>query len=133
MSETSLLLFDGDCAMCSRAVRFVLAADRAGRIRVAPLQGPTAAAYAAQHPAIGAVSSLVFLSHGRAAVKSDGVLAVLDALGGGWRWLAAVARLIPQGWRDAAYDEVARRRQRVSAALGPCPVPPLAVRHRVLP
>lgn len=133
MTDAPVLLFDGECAMCSRAVRFVLAADRAARIRVAPLRGPTADALRTQFPAIGAVPSLVFVAEGRAMLKSDGVLAVLGALGGAWRVLAAVGRLLPRGWRDPLYDAIARRRQRWSAAMGPCPVPPASARGRVLP
>lgn len=128
-----MLFYDGDCAMCSRAVRFVLAADRTSQIFVAPLGGTTAADYAHQHPMLGRVNSLVFVEGAHASIRSDGALAVLRTMGGVWRALAWVASWVPAGWRNRLYDAVATRRQRWSASLGPCPLPPAHQRHRVLP
>jgi predicted DCC family thiol-disulfide oxidoreductase YuxK len=133
VSDGPVLFFDGDCAMCSRAVRFVLAADRSARVSVAPLGGATAAEFATHYPLIGTVNSLVFVTGHHAWVRSDGALRVLMAMGGAWGVLAWVARVVPKRWRDVVYDAVAARRQRWSAAMGPCPLLPAHVRHRVLP
>lgn len=39
MRGYALILFDGECGLCSRLVRFVAARDRAGRFRFVSLQG----------------------------------------------------------------------------------------------
>ena len=39
-----LVLYDGECGLCSRVVRWLIAADRRGVLHFAPLQGATAAA-----------------------------------------------------------------------------------------
>src|SRR5262249_51494709 len=39
-----LVLYDGTCGFCAHTVQWILAADPAGRVRFAPLQGSTATA-----------------------------------------------------------------------------------------
>ncbi|MCD6051631.1 MAG: hypothetical protein K0Q55_3040, partial [Verrucomicrobia bacterium] len=45
----ALVLFDGDCGLCQRSVRFLLAEDRAKAFSFAPLQGATAAPILERH------------------------------------------------------------------------------------
>src|SRR5262245_17251873 len=49
-----IVLFDGACAFCNRAVDWLLRRDPEGRLRFAPLQGETAARLRARHPEIPA-------------------------------------------------------------------------------
>ncbi|MFH1568337.1 MAG: DCC1-like thiol-disulfide oxidoreductase family protein [Gemmatimonadota bacterium] len=128
-----LLLYDGVCALCNGAVRFVLRRDRQGAIRFAPLQGPTAAAVIARHPHLEGVDSMVWVgAAGEVSVRSDAALAVGRYLGGPWRWLAAAASLVPRPLRDGLYDLVARRRYRLFGRYDACPVPPPEQRARFL-
>jgi len=105
-----VVLFDGLCGLCDRLVDFALAADRAHRLRFAPLQGRTARALLGD--AAGAVDSLAVAVDGVVLQRSAAVLAVLAHLGGPWRLLAAAARLLPGPLREAGYRFVAARRYR---------------------
>src|SRR5262249_57642651 len=49
-SPLHLVLYDGECGVCSRIVRWLLDADRRGELRFAPLQGATAAALRQRFP-----------------------------------------------------------------------------------
>lgn len=112
-----VLFFDGECGLCTRVVRVLLRCDRVGRLRFAPLQGPTAQAYLRSHglPA-GDFASLVFASdwprcEAAPALRTDGAIASLRATGHpGW---ARGAAMPPRPLRDALYRQVARNRLRL--------------------
>jgi predicted DCC family thiol-disulfide oxidoreductase YuxK len=132
-----ILLYDGSCLLCSRAVRFVLAHDRRGTILFAPLQGITAHEVLARHPHLADVDALVFVTGYATArecvlVRSDAVLAVAHLVGAP-RPLTALLHRVPRPWRDAAYDLLARWRYRLFGRDETCPVPAPAHRTRFLP
>ena len=124
-----VLLFDGECGLCNRIVRVLLRWDGAGRLRFAPLQGPSAQAYLR---AVGLPTedfdSLVFVPDwsrrdGAGFLRrTDGVIAALRAVGGLARGLAGVLAVFPAGWRDAGYRVVARWRYRIFGAWRPRPL-----------
>jgi predicted DCC family thiol-disulfide oxidoreductase YuxK len=104
-------------------------------VRFAPLDGPTATAAFARHPELAGIDSVIWLEPaggGREslAVRSDAVLRAVGSLAGPWR-LARLARLIPRGLRDRAYDWIARHRHRLAG--NRCYLPPPDVRDRFLP
>lgn len=131
-----VLLFDGECGLCTALAGWALRHDRGGRLCVAPLQGRTGQALLR---ALGLPTedfdTLVFVVN-RAypenghALRSDGALAVLAEAGGFWRGCVAVLRVIPRGWRDAGYRCVARVRKRLFG--GPRPINAGAATARVI-
>jgi predicted DCC family thiol-disulfide oxidoreductase YuxK len=127
------VFYDGTCGLCHGFVRFVLAEDRAGSFRFAPLQGETfAAAVPASERARLPDSVVVQTEAGRLLVRSDAVLHVLAGLGGLWRALALVLRLVPATFRDLGYDLVARVRRRVFPKPSDvCPLAPRALAARL--
>ena len=134
----AVLLYDGSCGLCARSVQFVLRHERAShRLRFATLQGPHGIRALAAQPSLAGVDSVVWLERSgdgteRALVRSDAVLAVLDYLGGGWRWLARVGRLVPRLSRDMLYRVVAGHRYRVFGRDGSCLLPTPEQRTRFL-
>ena len=63
--------------------------------------------------------------------RSAAVLYTLEHLGGVWRVLAALGRLVPPRLRDALYDAVAATRYRVfGTKTEACPLLPPALRQR---
>ncbi len=127
-----IVFYDGVCGLCNGFVRFLLAADRRGRLRFAPLQGTTAAALRARRPFPPSTDSIVFSAGEEVSFKSAAVLGILSSLGGPWR-LAALFRGVPRVFRDALYDFVAARRYRWFGRYDACPLPDPAVRGRFLP
>src|SRR5690349_18675216 len=92
-----IVFYDGHCGMCHGLVRFVIARDRARTFVFAPLQGETFAATVSESERATLPDSMVVrTADGRLLVRSSGVLHVLDALGGGWRVLAALLRPVPR-------------------------------------
>jgi predicted DCC family thiol-disulfide oxidoreductase YuxK len=132
MGEPDLLFYDGQCGLCQRSVRFVLARDHRARFRFAPLGGAT---FAQRVTGAGPLpDSMAILTGDRLLLRSDAVLHILRRLGGAWAVLAAVAAAVPRTWRDGLYDLIARNRHRWFRQ-GPesCPIPPRAGLDPFLP
>ncbi len=104
----TLVLFDGECGLCNGFVDFLLAHDRARRLRFGMLQGETGGRWVAQ---TGGADSVIVIDGGRPQLRSTGAIVALTRLGGVWR-LAAGLRLVPPVVRDAVYATIARHRYR---------------------
>jgi predicted DCC family thiol-disulfide oxidoreductase YuxK len=128
MPSDSVLLFDGLCNFCNASVQFILARDRTGTLRFAPLQGAFAAGVLERHPAARAMNSLVLVHPAtadrpeRLVFESSAALEIARYLGRVWRGVATVLAIVPRPLRDAGYRLVARVRYRIfgkrSAAVG---------------
>ncbi|MGE0815106.1 MAG: thiol-disulfide oxidoreductase DCC family protein [Vicinamibacterales bacterium] len=122
------ILFDGGCALCHGAMRWVIARDPAGVFRFAPLD--SAAARRLMAPAAGPLpDSIVLVDADGVHVESEAVLRIVRRLPGPWRF-AAVGVVVPRPVRDAAYRWVARRRRRWFGHRDAClaPTPDVAAR-----
>lgn len=133
-SPAPVLLYDGVCGICNRAVRTVLRFDPDGSLRFAALDSDFARAIIDRHPAIHDVDSVVFVDEPgrpteRVAVRSAAALRVVDYLGGPWK-LLKVSRIIPVPLRDWLYDRIADVRYRIFGKYESCPLPPPEVRAR---
>ena len=106
---------------------FLLRRDEAGRIRFAPLQGAlareTLGPLGGQPAQLDTVYALVDWPRPHVLERSRAVLHALEQLGGGWRWLARAAGLVPRPIADAVYGFIARRRYRLFGRYDACPLP----------
>lgn len=131
--DRPLVLFDGDCALCSGSARKILRHDRAGVFRLAPTQSPLGRALLV-HYGVDPDDpyTMLIVQDGRARERSDGVLAIAARLPLPWR-LAVVGRIVPRVIRDTAYDFIARRPRRFPGQAW-CALPPYGVdlKDRVL-
>lgn len=121
------VFYDGECGLCHRAVRFLLAEDRSGsRFRFAPLQGETFASLVPENARRELPDSVVVMTtDGELLVRSRAALHALAGLGGLWRVLATIGALLPSAMLDLGYDFVARIRKRLfEAPKSACPMLP---------
>jgi predicted DCC family thiol-disulfide oxidoreductase YuxK len=130
-----VLFYDGACGLCHRSVRLLLALDRAGALRFAPLGGETFRRLVAAGERGALPDSLVLrTATGTLLVRSAAVRESLRRAGGVGPALAAAAGLLPARLADRLYDRVARARRRLfRAPEAACPVVPASVRGRFLP
>jgi predicted DCC family thiol-disulfide oxidoreductase YuxK len=130
-----LLLYDGDCGLCDRSVRFVAERDPGGLFAFAPLASDRARAVLARHDVPPDEPARTFFVAADAETRRERLLSRSDAavfvgrtLGAGVGLGARVLRVLPRRLRDAAYDFVARHRHRffprpASCAVAPAPPP----------
>lgn len=127
-----LIVFDGDCVVCSRGAAFVLRRDRARRFALTTAQSATGQAlYGALGLSSGLEGTMLLVERGTVATESDAILAV--AAGLGWPWRAARwVRLVPISLRDQAYGFIARNRFRWFGRRETCWVASPRDRDRIL-
>ena len=127
------LFYDGSCALCHWAVRFVLARDRDGHaFRFSPLDSDAFRKAAPEAVRTALPDSLVVETRdGRLLTRSSAVIHILGRLGTPWRVLGGVARVLPRALLDGLYDFVARVRYQVfGREADACPVIPKQLRSR---
>lgn len=130
--DRPVIVFDGQCVLCSGFARFVLKHDKLGRYRLLAAQSPLGAALYRHFDLInGDYSSNILLEDGRAWLKSEGSIRMFEGLGFPWT-VAGAARLLPLKLRDRLYDAVARNRLRWFGRRETCFVPDPAHAGRIL-
>jgi len=133
LRDGPILLYDGNCGVCSEAVQWVLAHERSHSLRFAPLDSAVGNELRALAGVAADVDSVLWaeLRHGRVCTdtRSAAVLRVAGYVGGPWRWLTAL-RVVPAFIRDAGYRAFAKLRHRLRAQA--CLVPTADERARFL-
>jgi len=133
MADHSMVFYDGGCGLCHRVVRFAIAHDADGsRFRFASLDSEGFRRRVPAASRAGLPDSIVALTpDGTLLVRSAAVMHVLERVGGGWKVVGRLLRLVPRRVGDAGYDMVARIRYRLfRRPTDTCPVTPPELRTR---
>lgn len=134
-----LVVYDGHCGLCNRAVRWFLRHDRLDRLRFVASESAKVAELFAR-PGIAAESApstILVVRDARSPaecvlVRSEAVLALLRELPRPWPAVAAMLGWIPRPVRDLGYRLIARWRYRIWGRLASCPLPTAEERARFL-
>ncbi len=127
-----VIVFDGECVLCSANAQFILRHDRRRHFRLAAMQGATGAAIFARHGIDPGDPETMVVAIGDLVLRdSAAVIAIFAGLGWPWRALA-VARILPRPLRDGAYRWVAKRRYRLFGQRASCWLPAPEYRDRLL-
>jgi predicted DCC family thiol-disulfide oxidoreductase YuxK len=131
-SGHAVVLFDGTCAFCEGAVKFIARRDPAGYFRFGASQSPAAAALLAAHGITReSARSLVLIEDGRVYLRSTASLRVAAHLT--WPWsMARVFLVVPRPLRDVVYRVVAAIRHRLAGRSNACEIPPREIRARMI-
>lgn len=128
------MLFDGECVLCNRSVRWLASRDRDRRLRFLTLQS-NAGRELLERAGLNAdeMDSVVVCGEGRCDARSSALIRVGRVLRRPWAWFASAAAILPRWLLDPAYSALARSRYRLFGRLTECPVPTPAQRERILP
>jgi predicted DCC family thiol-disulfide oxidoreductase YuxK len=130
--DRALVVFDGECAMCSGSAQMILRRDRRRRFRVAAARSALGRAlYAHYELDAEDPSSILLIRDGRVWLRSDAVIRIAEGLGG-VGVLAGGLRVLPRGLRDALYGWVARNRLRFIGDAPVCALPSMLDPERIL-
>lgn len=122
--DRPVVLFDGDCALCSYSARTLL--KHGPRFRLLPTQNELGRALLVHYglkpddPA-----TMLVIENGRAMGMSDAVLHLARHMPLPYR-LGVIGHVVPRPIRDAAYRFVARNRRRLKGKTW-CAMPPEGV------
>ncbi|MEM6947779.1 MAG: DCC1-like thiol-disulfide oxidoreductase family protein [Pseudomonadota bacterium] len=123
-------VYDGDCVLCSHAVRFVLARDESTPpIRYVAMASKEGRAHA-ERAGIDPVnpSSFVFVHDDIVLTESRAAFALIRCLKAPARWISLLS-ILPRPLCDAVYRLVARNRYRMFGRRESCLVPAPETRH----
>jgi predicted DCC family thiol-disulfide oxidoreductase YuxK len=114
-TPAEMVFYDGYCALCHGAVKFILKRDKTGKaFRFAPLQGETFVALVPAEKRAHVPDSIVVLTaRNELLLRSTAFIHILQRLGGIWRIYGGILSAVPRPLRDAGYNLVARVRYRV--------------------
>lgn len=116
-ADAPVLFYDGDCAVCARSVRFILAHEKPRpdqpTLRFARRRGPLGDALHREHPALESVDSLLWRNpDGSVRRYSAAVIAAARYLGGIYSFAGNLLAIVPRPLRDFAYRMFAKNRHR---------------------
>ena len=133
-----IILYDGVCGLCNRFVQFVLKRDHQDRFRFAALQSNFARTVLRRHALNPDLLDTVYVvfDYGQASEhllsRNAAARAVLEELGGLWRFWARLLDWLPESFRDWRYNLVARNRYRFFGKRESCPLPDPKNLHKFL-
>jgi predicted DCC family thiol-disulfide oxidoreductase YuxK len=131
MPEKKIIIFDGECCLCSRLVMFIIKRDTQELFLFAPLQEECSISLM-KEKGLGGVDtdSIVLISEGKAYVRAEAVFEIIKCLDGGWSLLGCL-RFLPASWNDLLYRWIAKYRYRIFGKRS-CMVPSEELRSRFL-
>lgn len=127
-----IVLFDGTCAFCERAVIFIAARDPQAYFRFGASQTPAAAALLAPYGVSRETArSIILIEDGQVYLRSTASLRIAARLTPPWSW-ARIFLGVPVPLRDAVYRVVAAIRHRIAGKSNACEIPPAEIRARLI-
>lgn len=119
-----IILFDGVCNLCNRAIQYIIQHDKKDIYRYAPLQSEIGKRLVKERAIdTSKVDSFILIEPNVAYyTKSSAALKIGKSFGGGYK-LLALLEWIPQTFRDWVYDVIARNRYRWFGKKSACMVP----------
>jgi predicted DCC family thiol-disulfide oxidoreductase YuxK len=131
-TTTETVFYDGECGLCHRAVRFILAEDPDGtKFRFAPLQSESFQKQVSEVDRNQLPDSFVIKTGEKVLTRSTAVRHLLNHLGGLWRLIAIATVWMPRALTDRMYDGVASIRKKIFAKpQAACPILPTDLRSR---
>ena len=132
VADQPLIIFDGECVLCSAFYRFVLRCDPGGQFAFDTAQSEIGQALymALDLPHRDFETNLVILG-GQIYMHLDSFAAVMSQLRLPWRALSVLS-VLPQGIKTPLYRVIARNRFRVFGRYDTCPMPSSEAKARFI-
>ena len=130
MTQTAILFYDGNCALCHGAVRWALRQNRLADVYFSPLQGKTAQEHLPKE-LITDLNTVVFWENTQIFTEATAVFRLWQICGGLWK-LLSIFRRLPKGLTNHIYRLIAANRFRFRKPLVGCPLPDPNTKNRFL-
>jgi len=118
-----VLIYDGNCNLCTRLIHWVMRADKDGKISMVPYQSWWAEQWlSAKGVADEKSHTVIYISDDRVFLRSSAILRLFRDLDGLWK-ITAIFYLLPVKFRDALYTLVSRNRYRLFGEKNNCAMP----------
>ena len=106
----NILLYDGKCSLCNKAVLFILKNEKNSKIKFASLQSIKGKEILTKYNlSENYRSSIIFVSNNLCFKKSDAVIEIMTFLKSPWK-LLIIIKFIPKSIRDFFYSIISKYR-----------------------
>jgi len=126
-----MLVFDGDCGFCHRAVQFILAHEHRSDLLFVPRNSTLGLSLREQHR-LQNVESLLWIEGDHAFIEWQAVSHTAAYVGGIYAQLASLAGLLPSALLNSGYRFIARIRKRLAGPPRHCLLLTAAQQQRFL-
>lgn len=124
VDDHPIVFFDGVCNFCNATVDWIWKRNHKESLYFSSLQSEFADGFlkdrGIEHPDL---STIYFLEQGQLHEKSKAVLRIIRHCGVGYIILSAVLSIFPSFLGDFIYDQIAKRRYRISGRRDTCRIP----------
>jgi predicted DCC family thiol-disulfide oxidoreductase YuxK len=131
LKEHPIVIFDSECILCERALKWLLKYDKTRIFRYTSLQSNTSKELQQKYTFPNNNQSVILIVNGRLYTKSDAFLKIITLLGG-WRILFAVLYILPPFLRNLVYDIIAKNRYKWFGKKSTCYIPRLQEKYLFL-
>lgn len=122
-NKAKYVLYDGDCGFCNRSVAFILRNEKSPEIHFAAIQSAhTQELFEKNGWEQPDLNTFYFIQNDQKLERSVAAFEVLKYLKAPYSWFR-IFRFIPTKVTNWAYDQVAKRRQRISKGFCVIPTP----------
>ena len=118
-----IILFDGVCNFCNRAVQIILAHDKKEIYQFASIQSDVAAKLIQQFGLDPKTLNTVILIEGEHIYIKTAAITKISANLSGWPYLFSFLKLLPNSFVDFFYDQIAKYRYRLFRKQLNCTMP----------
>ncbi|GLT07817.1 thiol-disulfide oxidoreductase [Sulfitobacter porphyrae] len=133
LEQRDLIVFDGECVLCSGFFRFMLRRDRSRRFAFATAQSPLGQSlYQALGLPTDDFETNLVVTEGGIHGHLDAFAAAMGASGWPWRLLGGV-KFLPRAIKMPLYRLIARNRFRIFGRYDQCMIPDAPLRARFAP
>ena len=127
-----IILFDGECKLCSAWVPFVIKRDPDAIFKFCSVQSPKGQELLSTHGLdTNNFETMVLIVDDEALFRSEAFFEIIKQLKKPWPWLR-VLRIFPLGFRDWCYDKIAKNRYKLFGKLDCCMTPSKEIQDRFL-
>lgn len=126
-----VVLYDGECGLCHKAVTFIIARDSRDLFMFSPLQEYRNNYNNIKIDTKDLSTFYVLTNDNKVLTKSDGFCYILKSLGGLYKFIGITLKTIPKTIRDIIYDKNAKLRHKYfKNPDGLCPALPMHLREK---
>ncbi len=130
--DNPIVLFDGVCNLCNRAVQFIIKRDKKKQFRFASLQGKAGNELLKKFDLPANVfNSFILFEEGKVYTRSTAALRIAKKLPGGWKLLYGLM-ILPRFIRNAVYNVIAKNRYKWFGKRNECMIPTPELKERFL-
>ncbi|GAA4350747.1 thiol-disulfide oxidoreductase DCC family protein [Kangiella taiwanensis] len=129
---SGIILFDGECVLCSKWVPFVIKRDDKAEFKFCSVQSPKGQELL---NSLGLPTedyqTMVLLKDGTPYYRSEAFFEVIKDLNKPWPWLR-IFRVFPKKFRDWVYDRIALNRYKLFGKHNYCMIPTKDITDRFI-